>query len=77
MSSKINLSDIYTGEKGYGLFSNKKLEVLVLFAFACTGILMKIFFITKTDNTGDHGSASGTITGYGIIYNFNIMYIIY
>ena len=58
--------DIFTGKEGYGLFSNKKLDVLILFAFAFMGVLIKLLFNTKVDNSGDQGSASGTIWGYGL-----------
>ena len=65
-SSQNKSSDIFTGKEGYGLFSNKKLEILTLFAFACIGVVIKLLFNTKVDNSGDQGSASGTIWGYGL-----------
>ena len=70
MSSQTSLkkkpTDIFTGKEGYGLFSNKKLEILTLFAFACIGVVIKLLFNTKVDNSGDQGAASGTIWGYGL-----------
>ena len=59
-------SDLYHGKDGYGMFSNKKLETLTLFAFACIGVIIKLCFNSKVDNTGYQGAASGTIWGYGI-----------
>jgi hypothetical protein len=59
-------TDLYYGKEGYGMFSNKKLEVLTLFAVACIGVMIKLGFNSKVDNTGYQGAASGTLWGYGI-----------
>ena len=37
-----------------------------MFALACIGILIKLCFNTKTENSGQSGSASATIWGYGL-----------
>ena len=66
MSATKNSLDMFIGKEGYGLFSNKKLEILTLFAFACVGVVIKLLFNTRVDNSGDQGSASATIWGYGL-----------
>ena len=60
------LSDPKTGKNAFGLFSNTKLEIITMFALACIGILIKLCFNTKTENSGQSGSASATIWGYGL-----------
>ena len=67
----------YTGKEAFGLFSNTRLEIMILLGLSVIGIIIKLCFNTKTDDTGNSGSATATIWGYGltIISLFCIMFI--
>ena len=62
MSSK----DPYTGKLAEGLFSNKKLEVYSLFALSVLGIFFKMFVPQNNEMSGEQGSATTTLWGYGM-----------
>lgn len=60
------VSNPYTGKSAFGLFSNPRLELMTLLGISILGVIIKICFNTKTDNTGNSGAATATIWGYGI-----------
>lgn len=59
-------STAYEGKSAFGLFSNPRLELMTLLGISILGVIIKICFNTKTDNTGNSGAATATIWGYGI-----------
>lgn len=59
-------SSAYEGKSAFGLFSNPQLELMTLLGISILGVIIKICFNTKTDNTGNSGAATATIWGYGI-----------
>ena len=66
MASTKNESSPYEGKSAFGLFSNSRLELMTLLGISILGVIIKICFNTKTDNTGNSGAATATIWGYGI-----------
>ena len=60
------VSNPYTGKSAFGLFSNPRLELMTLLGISILGVIIKICFNTKTNNTGNSGAATATIWGYGI-----------
>lgn len=66
MASTKNVSSPYEGKSAFGLFSNPRLELMTLLGISILGVIIKICFNTKTDNTGNSGAATATIWGYGI-----------
>lgn len=65
-TTKNHESSPFEGTSGFGLFSNPRLELMTLLGISILGVIIKICFNTKTDNTGNSGAASATIWGYGI-----------
>ena len=60
------VSSPFEGKSAFGMFSNPRLELMTLLGISILGVIIKICFNTKTDNTGNSGAATATIWGYGI-----------
>ena len=65
-STSSSYSSAYTGKQAFGLFSNSRLELIILLGLAIMGIIIKLSFNSKTDFTGNSGSATATLWGYGL-----------